>query len=65
MKRSEMIGILDNAINSNLYQDYLFSEEMLEEVLLAIEQAGMLPPRCELPKLGISDNAWEPEDEKK
>ncbi len=63
MKRSEMIDILNNAINSNLYQDYYFSEDMLKEVLLAIEEAGMLPPRCELIKLGISDNAWEPESE--
>ena len=63
MKRSEMIAILENIINSKLYQDYLFGEDDLKDVLDAVEQAGMLPPRCDLPKLGISDNAWEPEHE--
>jgi hypothetical protein len=38
-------------------------EEACSEVLELIEKAGMLPPRCELPKLGISDNAWESENE--
>lgn len=62
MKRSEMVNILEKAINSNLYQDYLFDEEMISEVLDTIEQAGMLPPRTKLGTLGIEDNAWEPED---
>jgi hypothetical protein len=44
MKRSEMINVLDKAINSQLYLDYLFDEDMLNSVLIAIEQAGMLPP---------------------
>ena len=38
-------------------------EETCADVLAVIEKAGMLPPRTELPKLGTSDNAWEPEDE--
>lgn len=25
-------------------------------------ELGMLPPRVELPQLGTSDNAWEPEE---
>lgn len=62
MKRSEMLAVLEKVINSKLYQDYLFREEDLNDVLNAIEQAGMLPPRCELQKLGTSDNAWEPEE---
>jgi hypothetical protein len=33
-----------------------------ESIMEMIEKAGMLPPRIELPKLGISDNAWEPEE---
>lgn len=39
-----MINVLDKAINSQLYQDYLFDEDMLNSVLIAIEKAGMLPP---------------------
>lgn len=56
MKRSEMIAIMDELVN--------LSNNDLDKLLTAIEKAGMLPPRCELPKLGISDNAWEPEDDK-
>jgi hypothetical protein len=35
----------------------------VDDLLKEIENQGMLPPRCELPKLGISDNAWESENE--
>ena len=44
MKRSEMINVLAEAINSQTYQDYMFDEEMLNNVLDAIEKAGMIPP---------------------
>jgi hypothetical protein len=57
-----MINILDEVINSRLYQDYLFDESDLEEVLLAIEKAGMLPPFTYLTKIKILDTAWEPEE---
>jgi hypothetical protein len=63
MKRSEMIAILENIINSKLYQDYLFGEDDLKDVLDAVEKAGMLPPTVRLPAFGVNDNAWEPEDE--
>jgi hypothetical protein len=62
MKRSEMINILDEVINSKLYQDYLFDKSDLEEVLLAIEKAGMLPPFTYLTKIKTLDTAWEPEE---
>lgn len=62
MKRSEMINILDKAINSQLYQDYMFDDDMLEIVLVAIEKAGMLPPFARLKNLGTLDTAWEPEE---
>ena len=62
MKRSEMINILNEVINSKLYQDYLFDELDLEEVLLAIEKAGMLPPFAYLTKIKTLDTAWEPEE---
>jgi len=35
----------------------------VDDILKEIENQGMLPPRCQLPTLGISDNAWESEDE--
>jgi hypothetical protein len=35
----------------------------VDDLLKEIENQGMLPPRCELPTLGISDNAWESENE--
>lgn len=57
-----MIAILDQTINSKLYQDYQFRVEDLEEVLTAIEQAGMLPPFAYLKKLGTLDTSWEPEE---
>jgi len=60
MKRSEMIEILQSYIDNQTCYDYYINPESILEL---IEEAGMLPPRCDLPKLGISDNAWEPEDE--
>ena len=41
------------------------SEETCADVLSIVEQAGMLPPITSLSSLGVSDNAWEPEDEAK
>lgn len=45
--------------NSNADISWISVDDLLNE----IESQGMLPPRTELPKLGISDNAWESEDE--
>lgn len=58
MKRSEMVSL----IWDRLYPLGI-GEETCADILTIVEQAGMLPPRCQLPKLGISDNAWEPENE--
>lgn len=55
-----MIEILQSYIDNQTCYDYYINPESILEL---IEEAGMLPPRCDLPKLGISDNAWEPEDE--
>lgn len=41
-----------------------WAEFTANQFLDMIEGFGMLPPRCELPKLNTSDNAWEPEDDK-
>jgi hypothetical protein len=67
MKRSEMIEIIAFSIayqaiasgNVNVDISWINVDDILKE----IENQGMIPPRCDLPKLGISDNAWEPEDE--
>lgn len=66
MKRSEAVKIIsdfckDNPDISSSFDKYrLMKSSML---LYELEKAGILPPRADLPKLGISDNAWEPEDE--
>lgn len=63
MKRSEMVEKLHEILNSKLYQDYQFTLEELSDLLAELENSGMLPPVTQLKKLGISDNAWEPENE--
>jgi hypothetical protein len=67
MKRSMMLKIIALNIgmqalstgNASIDISWIDVDDLLKE----IEDQGMLPPRCELPKLGISDNAWEPENE--
>ena len=76
MKKSDMIDAikgdlarmdLDFLHGRNLdktsYQDRV--ELVTSYVLYFAERYGMLPPRAELSKLGIYDNAWEPENEAK
>ena len=75
MKRGDLLKELKGKLRASLmhkfmeYQDGNLSMGKLLELisfksLTIVEQAGMLPPRCELTKLGTSDNAWEPEDDK-
>ena len=67
MKRSVMLKIIALNIgmqalstgNANADISWIDVDDLLKE----IENQGMLPPRCELPTLGISDNAWESENE--
>jgi hypothetical protein len=67
MKRGMMLKIIALNIgmqalstgNASIDISWIDVDDLLKE----IEDQGMLPPRCELPKLGISDNAWEPENE--
>jgi hypothetical protein len=69
MKRSEMIEIIALSIarqavaSGNASADISWID--VDNLLKQIEKQGMLPPRAPLPKLGISDNAWEHEDEEK
>jgi hypothetical protein len=62
MKRSQAIELLGNLINSKLPQDYVFSIEEVSDILLELEEAGMLPPISKLEALNTYDNAWEPEN---
>ena len=76
MKRSEMIDAIKGDLarmdldfmhgrNLDSVPYYARVEMITSYVLFFAERYGMLPPRAFLPKLGISDNAWEHEDEKK
>lgn len=58
MKKSEVVELIWKRLGP-----LGISEETCAEILNIIEKAGMLPPRAHLPKLGVSDNAWEPESE--
>ena len=70
MKRSEALKLIDETYNK-FVQDWLKADignlegfdPLNERVLKALEQAGMLPPTIRIPPLGVTDNAWEPEDE--
>lgn len=44
MKRSRMVEILEQEINSRTYLDYQYSTEEVSDILKALEEAGMLPP---------------------
>jgi hypothetical protein len=67
LKRSEILSkiasviINYNEVGSIINRDKAL--EMAETILKVQEESGMLPPRCQLPTLGISDNAWESENE--
>ncbi len=65
MKRSEALIHIINVLRltGNHYCDDGRDEQDANRILNRLEQIGMLPPRTDLPKLGVSDNAWEPEDE--
>lgn len=65
MKRSEALIHIINVLRltGNHYCDDGRDEQDANRILNRLEQIGILPPRTDLPKLGVSDNAWEPEDE--
>jgi hypothetical protein len=72
VKKSEMIDYIKDDL-ARMDLDFLHGRnldkttyhervELLSNyILLFVEKYGMLPPRAHLPKLGISDNAWETE----
>lgn len=67
MKRSEALKIIDDEYGK-FVEDWLKADlnnlegfiPLNERILVALEQAGMLPPYIR--KIEIRDTAWEPED---
>jgi hypothetical protein len=64
MKRSDLKKLIFEKLELT-YSHPEGNAKLAEEILQTIEGAKMLPPIAQLSKLGISDNAWEPEDEAK
>lgn len=55
MKRSEMLKILEEEIIMHTCIDHCFPdkeqrEEIIDYILIGIEEAGMLPPKADIPK---------------
>lgn len=69
MKRSEALKIIDDQYGQ-FVEDWLKADldnlegfvPLNERILLALEQAGMLPPFTYLKEIGTLDTAWEPEE---
>jgi hypothetical protein len=62
VKRSDMRKIIFETLESG-WSHPEANAKLAEDILVAIERAGMLPPIAFLPKLKISDNAWESEQD--
>jgi hypothetical protein len=74
MKRSEALKIIHDEY-TKFVEDWLSLDigdddeiskfmPLNERILKALENIGMLPPYTDLVALKISDNTWEPEDER-
>jgi hypothetical protein len=71
MKRSEALRIIDDEYGK-FVDDWIKADisnlegfvPLNERILVALEQAGMLPPFTYLKQIGTLDTAWEPEDKK-
>jgi hypothetical protein len=69
MKRSEALRIIDDEYGK-FVDDWIKADisnlegfvPLNERILVALEQAGMLPPFTYLKQIGTLDTAWEPED---
>lgn len=64
MKRSEMIELIHSRISHELQTTEEFNIDDCDELLYAMERAGMLPPRHDfmIGHMKASDNIWEPEE---
>lgn len=77
MKRSKAIELIQSTYNKTSYQDYEMGSQDADDILTALEKAGMLPPTICYDSVGeyckikdtdiLHDNdisfRWEPEDE--
>lgn len=69
MKRSEALKIIDDEYGK-FVEDWLKADlnnlegfiPLNERILVALEQAGMLPPFTYLKQIDTLDTAWEPEN---
>ena len=69
MKRSEALRIIDDEYGK-FVDDWIKADisnlegfvPLNERILIALEQAGMLPPFTYLKQIGTLDTAWESED---
>lgn len=69
MKRSEALKIIDDEYGK-FVEDWLKADlnnlegfiPLNERILVALEQAGMLPPFTYLKQIGTLDTSWEPEN---
>jgi hypothetical protein len=63
MKRSEMVALIQTAVNNIAYGgEELCLPSEASELLARIEKAGMLPPEFE-PWDNFALNEWEPEND--
>jgi hypothetical protein len=63
MKRSEAIELIFDRLwelNGNTLE-FIERKEACK-ILTDLENAGMLPPKTKLNRVGVEDNAWEPEE---
>jgi hypothetical protein len=73
MKRSEMLEKMVFSMELHAGNDPAWLDQMpsvkagaydyANKILRDLEQSGMLPPTIRIPAFGVTDNAWEPEDE--
>lgn len=65
MKRSEMLNIISESLKHRVIGTIYPPNYIVEDILLSIEKAGMLPPYnpTYLDHGSIMDCAWEPEIE--
>lgn len=68
MKRSEMLDIIEYAIEDYLGDKIFHPDILANQILMDIEKAGMLPPELNpIPQYIIdnceSANIWEPEND--
>jgi hypothetical protein len=66
MKKNKAIELIMDTYNKNVYQDYEMYKEEAEDILIALEKSGMLPPLCTVTikdgKHTPTERRWDHED---